>query len=45
MNSNFDTALERLEHSVITGKMSRRAFVTTALATGLIGMAPHLQRV
>ncbi|MCX8227192.1 MAG: GMC family oxidoreductase N-terminal domain-containing protein [Sulfitobacter sp.] len=40
MNNYFDTALERLEHSLITGKMSRRAFMTTALATGLVGAAP-----
>lgn len=37
MNKYMDSALERLEHSVITGKMSRRAFITTALAAGLLG--------
>lgn len=36
MNRHIDRALERMEHAVITGRMSRRAFVTTALATGLL---------
>lgn len=40
MNKYMDQALERLEHSVISGKMSRRAFITTALATGVIGGTP-----
>ena len=39
MDKFKDRTLERLEHSVIAGKLSRRAFVTTALAAGLLGGA------
>lgn len=36
MNRHLDRALERMEHAVITGRMSRRAFVTSALASGIL---------
>jgi choline dehydrogenase len=36
MNRHLDHALECMEHAVITGRMSRRAFVSTALASGLL---------
>lgn len=39
MNNRTDL-LERLEHSVITGKMSRRTFISAALAAGLLGAMP-----
>lgn len=40
MKSPKDQLLERLEHSVIVGKMSRRTFLSTALAAGLLGAMP-----
>ncbi|MGP9790923.1 GMC family oxidoreductase [Roseinatronobacter sp. NSM] len=40
MDRSRDRTLERLEHAVIAGKLSRRAFVTTALASGMIGAVP-----
>lgn len=40
MNNNLDLLLERLEHSLIAGKMSRRTFLSAALATGLMGILP-----
>lgn len=40
MNNNSDQMLERLEHSVISGKMSRRSFISAVLATGLLGGVP-----
>lgn len=35
MNTNQDRAMERLEHSLLSGKISRRKFVTTAMASGI----------
>lgn len=40
MKTNVDLLLERLEHSLIAGKMSRRTFLSAALATGLMGVMP-----
>lgn len=40
MNNHMDRALERLEHSLISGKMSRRGFIAKAMALGLISGAP-----
>jgi choline dehydrogenase len=36
MNRSKDRIMERLEHGLLSGKISRRQFVTTALATGLL---------
>jgi choline dehydrogenase len=35
MNKFQDRAMERLEHSLLSGRISRRQFVTTAMATGI----------
>lgn len=40
MKNPTDLLLERLEHSVIAGKMSRRTFLVRALAAGLLGAMP-----
>ena len=40
MKTNNDLLLERLEHSFLNGKMSRRGFLAAALATGLMGIMP-----
>jgi len=40
MKTNNDLLLERLEHSFLNGKMSRRRFLAAALATGLMGIMP-----
>lgn len=40
MNHHLDLLLERLEHSLLTGKISRRHFLSAALATGLMGILP-----
>lgn len=40
MNNHMDRALERLEHSLISGKMSRRGFIAKAMALGLMSGAP-----
>lgn len=40
MKTHQDLLLERLEQSVIAGKMSRRRFIATALAAGLLGAVP-----
>lgn len=40
MKTNNDLLLERLEHSFLNGKMSRRSFLAAALATGLMGIMP-----
>jgi choline dehydrogenase len=39
MSTINDRTLEQLEHSLITGKISRRAFVMGAIATGALGMS------
>jgi len=40
MNTQTDLLLERLEHALLTGKVSRRTFLSAALATGLMGLLP-----
>ena len=36
MNKFQDRAMERLEHALIAGRISRRRFITAAMATGLL---------
>ncbi len=40
MNTQTDLLLERLERALLTGKVSRRTFLSAALATGLMGLLP-----
>ena len=40
MNNYSDQMLERLEHSMIAGKISRRKFVASALALGVLSLTP-----
>jgi choline dehydrogenase len=39
MSDSRDRRLERLEHSLITGKISRRTFIRGAMATGMLAVA------
>lgn len=40
MSNNSDQMLERLEQSMIAGKISRRKFIASALAMGVLGIMP-----